>query len=65
VGDVIELMFCIEPTCGVLEWGGRLNGKARVLRIRNISSAAVGDDREHIQQYVAAEFVIRPRVQAI
>jgi len=58
-GDVLKLSLDIPPTCGILEYGGRISGYARVLRINELADGSCpGTGRVG----VAVEFCRPPRL---
>ncbi len=61
-GSLLELKLSIPPRRGLLEFGGRISGFARVLRADNIYEAARGTDLTFGKYGVAVQFCRSPKL---
>jgi hypothetical protein len=62
-GNLLKVELAIPPTTGLLEFGGRISGFARVLRICSISDSDKKGGNLHTAGYgVAVEFCRPPRL---
>ena len=55
-GDLLKLELELPPTPGLLEFGGKIAGFAKVLRTENIRGASVGADPACTKYGVALQF---------
>ncbi|HUV64621.1 MAG TPA: PilZ domain-containing protein [Sedimentisphaerales bacterium] len=62
-GSLLEVELSIPPTPGVLEFGGRMAGFARVLRARNIGASVAGEESSRGRYGVAVQFCRPPRLR--
>jgi len=61
-GSLVEVGLSIPPRRGLLEFGGRISGFARVLRADNIYKSAGGTDLTFGKYGVALQFCRSPRL---
>lgn len=61
-GSLLEVELSIPPRRGLLEFGGRISGFARVLRTNNIYEFARGTDLTVGKYGVALQFCRSPRL---
>jgi len=61
-GSLLEVELSIPPTPGVLEFGGRMAGFARVLRTQNISTSPAGEGSSGGRYGVAVQFCRPPKL---
>ncbi len=61
-GCLLEVELSIPPRQGLLEFGGRISGFARVLRTDNIYEAARGTDLTFGKYGVALQFCRSPKL---
>ncbi len=61
-GSLLEVELSIQPRRGLLEFGGRISGFARVLRTDNIYESARGTDLTFGKYGVALQFCRSPRL---
>ncbi len=61
-GNLLEVELSIPPTPGVLEFGGKLAGFARVLRARGLEGALVGEGPSGGRCGVAVQFCRPPKL---
>jgi len=61
-GNLLEVELSIPPTPGVLEFGGRMTGFARVLRTRSIGESLPAEESSGARFGVAAQFCRPPRL---
>jgi len=61
-GSLLEVELSIPPRRGLLEFGGRISGFARVLRTDNIYESARGKDLTFGKYGVALQFCRSPRL---
>lgn len=61
-GSLLEVELSIPPRRGLLEFGGRISGFARVLRANNIFESARGTDLTFGKYGVALQFCRSPRL---
>ncbi|UCG58110.1 MAG: PilZ domain-containing protein [Phycisphaerales bacterium] len=62
-GDLVEIEMSIPPTTGVLESGGAISGRARVLRIDAVTGSDEGNGPSLGSCGVAVEFCQRPKLR--
>jgi hypothetical protein len=55
-GSLLNVELSIPPTAGLLEYGGRISGFARVLRIEDIGQSQPGSKLSSDRYGVAAQF---------
>jgi len=55
-GNLLKVQLSIPPTAGLLEFGGRISGLGKVLRISGISDSHAGADLPADRYGVAVEF---------
>jgi len=55
-GNILKVQLSIPPTAGLLEFGGRISGLGKVLRIRDISDSHTVADLPADRYGVAVEF---------
>ncbi|MEE9371074.1 MAG: hypothetical protein V3W45_06350 [Sedimentisphaerales bacterium] len=55
-GNLLKVELSIPPTAGLLEFGGRISGLGKVLRIRGISDSHTVADLPADRYGVAVEF---------
>jgi hypothetical protein len=55
-GDLLKLELALPPTPGLLEFGGKIAGFAKILRTENIRDPTVGADPTCSKYGVALEF---------
>ena len=61
-GSLLELELSIPPTAGILEFGGRISGFARVLRTDNIDVSPADTSLSSARHGVALQFCRSPRL---
>ena len=61
-GNLLEVELSIPPTPGVLEFGGRMAGFARVLRAQNIGASLAGEESSRGRCGVAVQFCRPPKL---
>jgi len=61
-GNLLELTLSIPPTAGILEFGGRISGFARVLRTDNFHVSPVDTGSSSARYGVALQFCRPPRL---
>lgn len=61
-GNLLHIELSIPPTAGILEFGGKLSGFARVLRAQSIRDSYTGTDLPSNDCEVAVEFCQRPKL---
>ena len=61
-GNLLELKLSVLPTAGILEFGGRISGFARVLRTDNIHVSPAGTGLSSARYGVALQFCRSPRL---
>jgi len=61
-GNLLRLELSIQPTPGLLEFGGKIAGFAKVLRVRNVTDSAVGTGSSSGVYGVALEFCRPPKL---
>ncbi len=61
-GSLLDVELSIPPRRGLLEFGGRISGFARVLRTNNIYESARGMDLTFGKYGVALQFCRSPRL---
>ena len=61
VNDLISLELSVPPTPGLLEYGGRIAGYARVKRLEQQTNTFESEN-EHIRRRVAVEFCSKPHL---
>jgi hypothetical protein len=61
-GSLLEVELSIPPERGLLEFGGRISGFARVLRTDNIYDSARGTDLTFGKYGVALQFCQSPKL---
>ena len=61
-GSLLEVKLSIPPRQGLLEFGGRISGFARVLRTDNIYESAGGTDLTFGKYGVALQFCRSPKL---
>lgn len=62
-GSLLEVELSIPPTSGVLEFGGKLAGYARVLRAQSIANSLTGERSSGARYGVAVQFCRPPRLR--
>jgi hypothetical protein len=60
-GNLLELRLSIPPKAGILEFGGRISGFARVLRTDNIHVSTTDTGSSSARYGVALQFCRPPR----
>ena len=61
-GNLLEVKLSIPPAAGILEFGGRISGFARVLRADSIHVSPAGTDLSSAGYGVALQFCRPPRL---
>jgi hypothetical protein len=61
-GSLLEVELSIPPTPGVLEFGGRMAGFARVLRAQSTADSLAGEGSSCGRHGVAVQFCRPPRL---
>ena len=61
-GNLLEVKLSIPPTAGILEFGGRISGFARVLRADNIHVSPADTNLSSARYGVALQFCRPPRL---
>ena len=61
-GSLLEVEVSIPPTAGVLEFGGKLAGFARVLRAQSIGGSLTGEASSCPRYGVAVQFCRPPKL---
>jgi hypothetical protein len=64
-GNLLKVELSIPPTSGQLEFGGRISGFARVLRINAIREFSPGVNSSSKRCGVALEFCRPPKLVAL
>ncbi len=62
LGSLLEVELSIPPKAGILEFGGRISGFARVLRTDNIRVSPAGANLSSASYGVALQFCRPPRL---
>lgn len=61
-GNLLHIELSIPPTAGILEFGGKLSGFAKVLRAQSIRDSYTGTDLPSKDCEVAVEFCQKPKL---
>jgi hypothetical protein len=61
-GSLLEVELSVPPTAGILEFGGRISGFARVLRTDDIHVSPVDTDLSSARYGIALQFCRSPRL---
>lgn len=61
-GDLLKVQLSIPPTHGLLEFGGKIESFARVLRTENIVDSAMNRNSPSLEYGVALEFCRPPKL---
>jgi hypothetical protein len=62
-GNLLEVELSIPPTPGVLEFGGKMAGFARVIRAQNIGASETGERSSGERFGVAVQFCGVPKLR--
>ena len=57
-GSLLKVELSIPPTSGLLEFGGRMSGLGRVLRVHTIRDSCTGSEPPYVRSGVALEFCL-------
>ena len=61
-GNLLKVELSIPPTSGLLEFGGKVAGFARVLRTESIGDSPTGTDSSSLAHGVALQFCRPPKL---
>lgn len=61
-GDLLKVELSIPPTTGILEFGGRIAGFARVLRTHNIHDSHTATSLSYDRYGIALQFYQSPKL---
>jgi hypothetical protein len=61
-GNLLQIELSILPTAGVLEFGGRMTGRARVLRTENVQTLNADAGSPLGSHHIALQFCQRPKL---
>lgn len=61
-GNLLHIELSIPPTAGILEFGGKLSGFAKVLRAQGVGDSHAGRDLPSNDCEVAVEFCQKPKL---